>query len=298
MDTLTRMRSFIEVARAGGYSAAARATGRSKAILSKDVRELEDFLGVRLLTRTTRSVVPTDAGERYFEECVQVVQSLDGMHERIREGGQEPAGVLRVSAPRTYSEGKLGQAILDFSLAHPKVELDLVFEDRFVDMIAERFDVAIRISELSDSSLIARRLCPFRIVVCAAPSLIEAHGVPNQPEDIADLPCIGDSNHRVKHAYGFDTPEGRRMIRIDPCMTINAPSVIRMAALKGLGYCQVPYLSLRGDIERGDLVPVLEEFELQGVGIYAVYPERRHMPPKLRAFVDFLVAAFADERSL
>ncbi|MEM1287197.1 MAG: LysR substrate-binding domain-containing protein [Pseudomonadota bacterium] len=297
MDTLTHMRSFIEVVRAGGYSAAARATGRSKAILSKDVRELEDFLGVRLLTRTTRSVVPTDAGDRYFEESLQVLENLDGMHDRIREGDQEPSGVLRVSAPRTYSEGKLGQAILDFSLAFPKVELDLVFEDRFVDMIAERFDVALRISELSDSSLIARKLCPFRIVVCASPDLIAKHGTPTTPDDMGRLPCISDSNHRVKQAYGFDTAEGRRMVKINPSMTINAPSVIRMAALRGLGFCQVPYLSLRGDIERGDLVPVLEEFELKGVGIFAVYPERRHMPLKLRAFVDFLVDAFAAERA-
>ncbi|MEM6382157.1 MAG: LysR substrate-binding domain-containing protein [Pseudomonadota bacterium] len=297
MDTLSRMRSFVDVVRSGGYSAASRASGRSKAILSKDVRELEDYLGVRLLTRTTRSVAPTEAGQMYFDETVALLDQIDGLQDRIREHGQEPAGTLRVSAPRTYSEGKLGQAILAFAEAYPQVELDLVFEDRFVDMVAERFDVAIRISELADSSLIARKLMPFRIVVCASPELIERVGLPKTPDELAGLPCIVDSNHRVKHAYTFDTPEGRQSVRIENRIAINAPSIIRLAALRGLGFCQTPYLSLEGDIEEGRLVPVLEPFELRGVAIYAVYPERRHMPVKLRAFVDFLAAQFASERS-
>ncbi len=293
MDTLTRMRSYVDVVREGGYSAAARATGRSKAILSKDVRELEDFLGVRLLTRTTRSVVPTEAGLSYFDEAVELLAGIDGLQERMREQSDTPRGPLRVSAPRTYSDGLLGQAIMDFAKAYPQVQLDVVFEDRFVDMIAERFDVAIRISELADSSLIAKKLAPFRIVVCAAPEVLEQHGTPKTPDDLAHMPGIVDSNHRVKHAYTFDTPEGRRSVRIQNRIAINTPSVIRLAALKGLGFCQVPHLTLRNDIEAGKLVTVLEDYELKGVGIYAVYAERRHMTVKLRAFVDFLADAFA-----
>ena len=288
MDTLNRMRSFVEVVRAGGYSAASRVSGRSKAILSKDVRELEDHLGVRLLTRTTRSVALTEPGQLYFEESVALLDGLDGLHDRIREHGDEPSGVLRVSAPRTYSTGALGKTILAFAERYPRVEMDLVFEDRFVDMIAERFDVAIRISELADSSLIARKLAPFRIVTCATPQLLERHGVPQTPDELVGKPCIVDSNHRVKNAYVFDTPEGRRAVKIDSRLAINAPMVVRMAALRGLGFCQTPYLTLEQDIARGDLVPVLEEYELRGVGIYAVFPERRHMPQKVRAFVDFL----------
>ncbi|MBV6657141.1 MAG: LysR family transcriptional regulator [Devosiaceae bacterium] len=296
MDTLSRMRSFVDVVREGGYSAASRATGRSKAILSKDVRELEDFLGVRLLTRTTRSVALTEPGQLYFDETVALLGQMEGLQDRIRAHGKEPSGVLRVSAPRTYSAGKLGQAMLEFAKAYPKVDLDLLFEDRFVDMVAERFDVAIRISELADSSLIARKLAPFRIVVCAAPEVIEAHGMPESPDDLAHMPCIVDSNARFKHAYTFDTDEGRRSVRIENRIAINAPNVIRLAALEGLGFCQIPFLTLKEDIEQGRLVPVLEKYELRGVGIYAVYPERRHMPSKLRTFVDFLADRFADER--
>lgn len=294
MDTLTRMRSFADVVRAGGYSAAGRATGRSKAILSKDVRELEDWLGVRLLTRTTRSIALTEAGQTYFDEVLELLAGLDGLQERIREQGDAPRGPLRVSAPRTYSDGKLGHAILSFAEAYPDVQLDVVLEDRFIDMVAERFDVAIRISELADSSLIARKLMPFRIVVCARPDLLERYGVPKVPEDLAKFPGIIDSNHRVKGAYTFDMPEGRRSVRVKQRIAVNAPHAVRMAALKGLGFCQIPYLSVAADIEAGDLVPVLEEYELRGVGIYAVYAERRHMPIKLRAFVDHMVAVFAN----
>jgi DNA-binding transcriptional LysR family regulator len=294
MDTLTRMRSFVDVVREGGYSAAARATGRSKAILSKDVRELEDFLGVRLLTRTTRSVAVTEVGQTYFEEALDLLAGIDGLQERMREQGDTPRGPLRISAPRTHSEGLLGQAIMGFAAAYPQVQLDVAFEDRFIDMVAERFDVAIRISELADSSLIARKLAPYRVVVCATPDLLAKHGRPQSPEDVARLPTIADSNHRVKRAYTFDTPEGRRSVRIDPVMSINAPHAIRMAALAGLGFCQVPYLTVQNDIESGLLVPVLEDYELKGVGIYAVYAERRHMTQKLRAFIDFLADQFAN----
>lgn len=294
MDTLTRMRSFADVVRSGGYSAANRATGRSKAILSKDVRELEDWLGVRLLTRTTRSIALTEVGQTYFDEVVELLAGLDGLQERMREQGDTPRGPLRISAPRTYSDGKLGHAILSFAKAFPDVQLDLVFEDRFIDMVAERFDVAIRISELADSSLIARKLMPFRVVVCATPEVLERYGVPKVPEDLAKVPAIIDSNHRVKGAYTFDMPEGRRSVRVRENIAINAPHAVRMAALKGLGFCQIPYLSVSDDIEAGTLVPVLEEYELRGVGIYAVYAERRHMPIKLRAFVDHMVKAFAN----
>lgn len=294
MDTLTRMRSFADVVRAGGYSAAGRATGRSKAILSKDVRELEDWLGVRLLTRTTRSIALTEAGQTYFDEVLELLAGLDGLQERMREQGDAPRGPLRVSAPRTYSDGKLGHAILSFAEAYPDVQLDVVLEDRFIDMVAERFDVAIRISELADSSLIARKLMPFRVLVCATPEILEEYGVPKVPEDLAKLPGIIDSNHRVKGAYTFDMPEGRRSVRVKERIAVNAPHAVRMAALKGLGFCQIPYLSVATDIEAGKLVPVLEEYELRGVGIYAVYAERRHMPVKLRAFVDHLVEVFAN----
>jgi len=292
MDTLTRMRSYVDVVREGGYSAAARVTGRSKAILSKDVRELEDYLGVRLLTRTTRSVAPTEAGLTYFEEAVALLDSLDSLQERMRESGDTPRGPLRVSAPRTHSEELIGEAIIAFAAAYPDVQLDVVFEDRFIDMVAERFDVAIRISELADSSLIARKLAPYRIVVCATPELLKAHGTPQKPEDVASLPAIIDSNHRLRGGFAFDTPEGRRMVRVTPQISINAPHAVRLAALAGLGICQTPYLSVRNDLAEGRLVTVLESYELKGPGIYAVYAERRHMTQKLRAFVDFMADQF------
>ncbi len=291
MDTLTRMRTFVEVVEAGGFSAAARKMGRSKALISKYVRELEDELGARLLNRTTRTLSLTEVGQTYARDATEILQRIDDLQSSVGDAHAAARGRLKVSAPRTFGDGELGRAIMDFVMQEPDITLELHLEDRFVDVVDEGFDVAIRITSLADSSLIARRLSSFRIVCCASPEVIAAHGKPEMPIDLVDLPCIVDWN--VNRGHWPFTVEGERVtIAVKGRVEVNSPNVGRQAALAGLGFLMVPYLVVHDDITAGRLVPVLESFETSAIAIHAVYPHRRHLSGKVRAFIDYLVRWF------
>jgi len=292
MDTLTRMQAFIRVAEAGGFSAAARRQGKSKALLSKYVRELEDELGARLLNRTTRQLSLTEAGQVYLREATDILQRIDDLKSTVHDTHREPRGLLRVAAPRTLGDGEIGQAIMEFLQKEPLISVDLRLEDRFVDLVEEGFDVAIRVAELTDSSLIARTLAPFRIVVCARPDVLAASGRPLLPAELVELPCVIDTNARSRANWAFKVDGGRQTIAVRGRVEVNSPRAVRAAALAGLGFARVPYMTVREDIAAGRLVPVLEEYELNMSAVHVVYPHRRHLSGKVRAFVDFLVAWF------
>src|SRR5690606_10606 len=173
MDTLTRMRAFLQVVEASGFSAAGRKSGRSKALLSKYIRELEDELGVLLINRTTRRFSLTEAGQTYYQRSSEIVREIDCLAETVRDSAGDIRARIRVTAPRTFSDAAIGQSLIDFAVQHPDVVLDIDLEDRVVDLVEEGYDLAIRITKLADSTLIARRLAPFRILLCASPALIE-----------------------------------------------------------------------------------------------------------------------------
>src|SRR5690606_10333407 len=196
MDTLTRMRAFIDVVEAEGFSAAARKIGRSKALLSKYVRELEDELGALLLNRTTRQFSLTESGHLYYRRAVEILRDVDTLAETVRESAGDISGRIKLSAPRTFADAPIGQSLIDFALAHPDIVLDINLDDRFVDLVEEGFDLAIRISRLENSSLIARRLSPFAVRVCASPDLVARTGAPQRPQDLGSRPCIIDTNGR------------------------------------------------------------------------------------------------------
>ena len=196
MDTLTRMRAFIDVVEAEGFSAAARKIGRSKALLSKYVRELEDELGALLLNRTTRQFSLTEAGHTYYRRASEIVREIDSLQDAVRESSGDVRGRIKVSAARTFADAPIGQSLIDFAKAHRDITLEIHLDDRFVDLVEEGFDLAIRISRLESSSLIARRLAPFSVVVCASPELLALRGAPGRPQELTTLPCIVDTNSR------------------------------------------------------------------------------------------------------
>ena len=292
MDTLTRMRTFVEVVDAGGFSAAARKMGRSKALISKYVRELEDELGARLLNRTTRTLSLTEVGQTYARDATEILQRIDDLQTSIGDAHAAARGRLKVSAPRTFGDGELGRAIMDFVVAEPGIALELHLEDRFVDLVDEGFDVAIRITQLTDSSLIARRLASFRILICASPEVIERYGMPQVPADLSSRPCIVDTNVAYRGNWPFMVDGERIAVSVKGRVEVNSPNAARLGALAGLGFVIVPHLTVREDIREGRLVGVLEAYEPASVGIYAVYPHRRHLSGKVRAFIDFLVRWF------
>jgi DNA-binding transcriptional LysR family regulator len=293
MDTLTRMRGFIDVVEAEGFSAAARKIGRSKALLSKYVRELEDELGALLLNRTTRQFSLTEAGHTYYRRATEIVREIDSLADDVRESSTDVRGRIKLSAPRTFADAPIGQSLIDFAKAHPDIVLEIHLDDRFVDLVEEGFDLAIRISRLENSSLIARRLAPFSVRICASPELIATHGTPSRPQDLSRLPCIIDTNGRWLSNWPFLGDDGETIsVSVSGPLEVNSPLATRAAALAGLGYAVLPDFIAAPAIERGELVPVLDNRIIPGGGIFAVYPHRRYLPAKVRVFVDFLVHWF------
>ncbi|MGX1099815.1 DNA-binding transcriptional LysR family regulator [Amorphus sp. MBR-141] len=210
----------------------------------------------------------------------------------------EVRGVLRVAGPRTLGEGPIMAAIMAFVRDSSQIKLDLHLEDRFVDLVEEGFDVAVRVSELADSSLIARRLAPLRMVVAASPGRIAASGRPLQPGELSDLPCVIDSNARWRANWGFVVDGVRQTVPVKGRVEANSPTAVKMAALEGIGYAMLPYAVAREEILSGALEVVLDDFACDGAAIYAVYPHRRHLSAKVRTFVDHLAAWFAEPANL
>ena len=292
MQDLARIRAFVQVYDAGGFSAAARIHGRSKALLSKYVTDLEDYLGVRLMNRTTRKLSLTEAGEAYYREVNQILSQLDDLDASIAEQTAAPRGILRVSAPRNFGETTLLDPLFEFVKLHPDVTLDLKLEDRMVDLVEEGFDVALRISKMQDSSLIARKILDTRLMVCAAPKLIEAYGIPESPEVLRGLPCIVDTNMSGQANWRFVVDDATVSVHVDGSVRVNSPMGTLNAARHGLGFAFLPSFLADRPIARGELIPVLDAFLPDRPALQAVYPHRRHLSGKVRALIDFLVDWF------
>lgn len=293
MDTLTRMRAFIDVVEAEGFSAAARKIGRSKALLSKYVRELEDDLGALLLNRTTRQFSLTEAGHTYYRRASEIIREVDSLSDAVRDSSGDVRGRIKLSAPRTFADAPIGQSLIDFAKLHPEIMLDIHLDDRFVDLVEEGFDLAIRISRLESSSLIAKRLSPFSVRLCASPDFIARHGTPMRPQDLARMPCIVDTNGRSLANWQFKGDGGDPIsVTVSGPIEVNSPMTARAAAVAGLGFSILPDFIAAPDIKSGRLICVLDDRILSGAGIFAVYPHRRYLPAKVRVFVDFLAQWF------
>lgn len=291
---LARIRAFVQVFDAGGFSSAARQHGRSKALLSKYVTDLEDYLGVRLMNRTTRKLSLTEAGEVYYREASLLLQQLDDLDASITEQTTTPRGLLRISAPRNFGERTLAPAIFAYMAKYPAVSLDLRLEDRYVDLVEEGIDVALRISTLQDSSLIARKIADMRLVIAASPDFLRKHGVPEAAEALRSLPCVVDTNIQGQANWRF--VEGGRTVsvHVNGPVRVNSPLAAMEAAIAGLGFAALPSYLAEPAIAEGKLRAVLQNSVPDGQTLQAVYPHRRHLAGKVRALIDHLVAWFDD----
>jgi DNA-binding transcriptional LysR family regulator len=290
---LARIRAFMQVYEAGGFSAAARQYGRSKALLSKYVTDLEDYLGVRLMNRTTRKLSLTEAGDAYYREASQLLQQLDELDATISDQTAEPRGLVRISAPRNLGETALAPAIFAFLADNPLVTVDLRLEDRFVDLVEEGIDVALRVSLLPDSSLIARKISDLALVICAAPALLERVGTPSSGEELRALPCVIDTNRPAYASWRFVERGKAVSVQVSGPAQVNSPVAAMQAALAGLGFAVLPTYLAEPEIAAGRLVVVLEDRMPDVPSLQAVYPHRRHLSGKVRALIDHLVAWFA-----
>jgi DNA-binding transcriptional LysR family regulator len=288
MDKLGAMRAFARVAESGSFSSAARLLGRSKAVISKQVASLEATLGVQLLARTTRQVRLTEVGRSYFERCVQVLAELDDLESNVQQSQSSPRGVLRVTGPQTFAELHLSDAVREFLLRYPELKMELVLTDRRVDLVDDGFDVAIRVGQLEDSTLLARRLTASSVVTCAAPAYLARRGMPRTPEQLSDHDLVLDSNLRQPGIWRFRRGTRTVNVRVSGRLQVNSAVMVRHLLVGGAGIGVCPEFVVRDDLEAGRLVPLLAQFSGFALGVYAVYPHTRHVPSRVRVFVDFL----------
>ena len=296
MDRLACLEAFVRVAESGTFSAAAIALRLPKSAVSRQVAALEEELGVRLINRTTRSLSLTEAGRGYLERASRILADIEDANRCVSQLQATPRGHLRISAPMSFGFLHLAPALTDFLIRYPEVSVDVVMNDRFVDVVEEGFDVAVRIGSLADSSLIARRLAPNRLALCASPAYLAQHGAPRTPEDLRGQSCLINSNIAASREWRFVGPGGEAIVvPVSSRASFNNGDAMRIAAARGLGFVRLPTFICGDDLRSGALVSVLADYVPQLSAIHAVYPQGRHLSPTVRAFVDFLVARFGPE---
>ena len=296
MDRLEAMITFVRVVDDGSISGAAEHLNIAKSAVSRRLRDLEAHLGVELLRRTTRRLTLTDTGRAYYERCVGILADVTEAEDAVSSQHGRLAGRLKVAAPLSFGLLHLQPAIDSFMEANPDLEFELDLNDRQVDLLSEGFDVGIRIADLPDSSLIARRLAPIRAIACASPEYLAHHGTPNQPDDLTAHACLVYSNLPEPTVWRYADEHGsRRQVAVAPRLTANNGDFLREAALTGQGIVLSPSFIVYRDIAAGRLVPILEQVHWPVLQAYALYPQTRHLSARVRAFVDFLVGRFAGE---
>ncbi|MAT27303.1 MAG: LysR family transcriptional regulator [Sandaracinus sp.] len=296
MDRLLSMRIFRTVVEEGAFARAARRLRLSNAAVSKHVAALEEALGTRLLHRTTRRLALTPDGRAYLERAAALLDELDALEHAMREGAEAPRGTLRVAAPLSFGLARLAPALPRFLDAHPEVRVDLALTDRFVDVVEEGVDLAVRVARaLPDSSLIARRLAAAPRVLVAAPAYLEAHGTPEAPAELEAHACLRYTGMRDFDRWRFQGPAGDAVeVEVDGPLDADNSLALRPALLAGLGLTLTPRFVVAPDLEAGLLVPVLEDWEAPPATVFGVYPARRHRSAKLRAFLGFAERALAE----
>lgn len=293
MDNLTDIAVFVRVVQRGSFTLAADELEISRAAASKYVSRLEERLGARLMQRTTRRLSLTEAGAALFEASRGALERIEEAESAIARFQSEPRGRLRVSAPMSFGILHLGPELAEFARAHPHVSLDIAFDDRYVNLVEEGFDVAIRIGKLADSTLVARKLAATRLVACAAPSYIAEHGEPETPEDLVAHNCLLYSYLATANVWRFTAPDGREVsVAVSGNLRANNGIVEAQAAVAGMGILLTPTFYVGPHIRDGRLQRILRAYRAPEIGIHAVYAQRSHVPPKVRAFVDFLARRF------
>lgn len=285
------MDTFVRVVGAGSFSAAARQMGRSKARVSQTISALEADLGVVLLQRTTRSLKLTDQGSTYFTRAAELVGEVDALEAAVKRERGELEGRLRVTAPPGLVARHLSVLTTSFRKKHPKVDLDLDLTHRMVNLVEESIDVAIRVSELADSSLIAKKIAPAPVVAVASPGYLERHGRPRTPADLREHACLVDTNFRDQQRWKFVHRGKKQTVSVTGPFRVNSPVAIRELALDGQGVALIAKFAVDEDLRRGRLVEVLRNKVAMAWSIYALHPRREYTPARVRAYIDHLVDA-------
>ncbi|PSW06764.1 LysR family transcriptional regulator [Photobacterium lipolyticum] len=287
MDKIDAMQAFAAVVQEGSFSKAAERLKLSPQLVSKYVSQLESHLQTRLLNRTTRRVSTTEAGLAYFERCQQVLIDIEEMENSLGALHQQASGTLRISAPMSFGMHHLSKALVDFQKQCPLVEVDLQLTDRKVDIVEDGIDIALRIGELKSSSLIAKKIAPIRLVICASPDYLKSNGTPNNPRDLTDHCFLRYSYTDSSTSFSQFNLKASE-IKFKSHFVANNGDVLVNAAVQGGGITIQPTFITGKPISKGKLTTILEEYEPAPLGLYVVYAHRHHLASKVRCFIDFI----------
>ncbi len=298
MDKLKAFETFVAVAQKGSLTAAAKAEGVAPAIMGRRLDSLEEHLGVRLMVRTTRRISLTQEGSAFLEDCQRLLADIASAEASVSAGGVQASGHLRVTAPAGFGRRHIAPLVPQFRALHPKVSLSLNLSDRVVDLAAEGFDCGVRVGDLPDSSLVSVRLADNRRLCVATPDYLQRHGVPAQPGDLNRHQCLtlsSDASQTRGWAFRMPTADGHEIIHLRPSGPLDCSDgqVLHAWCLAGLGIAWRSTWEVQQDITEGRLVSVLDDHAAPPNGVYVVLPQRKHLPLRLRLWIDFLRAAFA-----
>ena len=294
MDKFEDLQAFVAVVEAGSFTAAAERLGSAKSAVSRRVSALEERLGVQLLRRTTRVLNLTETGQSFYDHSARILADLDEAEAAVQHEHGELRGTLRVALPLSFGVRHMCKPIATFTKLHPKLHFDLDLNDRRIDLIEEGMDLALRIGHLKDSSLIARRLFDARTVTAASPHYVKTHGAPQTPEDLVDHDCLVYSNLADPDRWSWKDEKGKeRVVKVNTVLRASSGDFLANAAAHGLGIVIQPTFLAAEAIRRGNLVPILTDYEWPVTPAFAVYPPTRHLSYRVRAFIDFLVERFS-----
>jgi DNA-binding transcriptional LysR family regulator len=287
MDRMTSISTFVKIAEAGGFAAAARKLGVSPSTVTTQIQDLEDRLGVRLLNRSTRKVSLTEIGKAYYERCMHIIADMEEADTAVHAMHARPSGTLHLNVSIAIPFF-VGPVIADFTSLYPDVRVQMTMTDRIVDLVQDGIDLAITTQPVRSSDLVMRRLTSFRLLVCGSPQYFERHGAPREPDDLLKHNCLKYTFSPWGSEWRFKSPDGQRAVNVTGNMETNSVNALRLAAALGQGLIWMPDFLARSDIKSGKLVPVLTEFCCNEMPINAVYPHRQHLAANVRCFLDLV----------
>lgn len=288
------MQVFAKVVEAGSFARAAERLNISTSVASRQVADLEAHLQTRLLHRTTRKLSLTESGQAFYERALQVLADLDEAEQAAARNVAVPRGTIKLNAALAFGILHLGPVLEDYLARYPEVSIDVTLSDRVVDLVEEGYDLALRIGELRNPALVARKIGTTRIIVCAAPAYLKRHGTPKHPDDLQGHNCLQYAYSPSPGEWAFSDPRGGEIaVRTAGNLRSNNGNLLREAAVRGVGIIQEPGFQVDDDVRAGRLVPLLENYARAQRDMYAVYASRKHLTAKVRTFVDFLAGHFA-----
>lgn len=295
MDRLDSLQAFVNVVDSGSFAGAARRMGVSRSAVSKLVARLEGSVGVQLLNRTTRHVAPTEAGAAYYERGVAILAALDEADRAAAGLQSEPRGTIRLNAPMSFGTLHLARALADFMADWPDLRIEATLSDSRVDLVEEGYDLVLRIADLADSSLIARRLAPVRRAICAAPAYLDAFGTPDHPRALRDHRCLQYGHLATGNVWRLRGPDGAHDVHLDGVLCSNNAEMLCAGAVRGLGIALLPTFIAGPELQEGRLTAILADYAAPPIGLYAVYPPTTQVAAKIRLLIEFLRFRFGDD---